>query len=171
MLTKNGGGDHKGRLSRVHYICTMHWVQCTLETQCTAHHVIIISKLFTEMHKYSLWVFNINYKDVTLNQPPNETWTDISVIFCLKFLLKVNYVESMMQGLMYLQVSIVSADALEPAGLKHLSANTDLTNVSICCFDCDSKRVNSFRSFWHLSVQPVTKISCLWKKSHNYSFK
>ena len=32
---------------------------------------------------------------------------------------------------MYLQVSIVSADALERAGLRHLSANTDLTNVSI----------------------------------------
>ena len=32
---------------------------------------------------------------------------------------------------MYLQVSIVSADALGPAGLRHLSANTDLTNVSI----------------------------------------
>ena len=41
MLTKNGGGDHKRRLSRVHYICTMHCVQCTLEKQCTAHHVII----------------------------------------------------------------------------------------------------------------------------------
>ena len=40
MFTKNGGGDHKRRLSRVHYICTMHCVQCTLETQCTAHHVI-----------------------------------------------------------------------------------------------------------------------------------
>ena len=41
VLTKNGGGDHKRRLSRVHYICTMHCVQCTLEKQCTAHHVII----------------------------------------------------------------------------------------------------------------------------------
>ena len=40
VLTKNGGGDHKRRLSRVHYICTMHCVQCTLEKQCTAHHVI-----------------------------------------------------------------------------------------------------------------------------------
>ena len=44
MLTKNGGGDHKRRLSRVHYICTMHCVQCTLEKQCTAHHVIIWNK-------------------------------------------------------------------------------------------------------------------------------
>ena len=42
MLNKNGGGDHKRRLSRVHYICTMHCVQCTLEKQCTAHHVIIV---------------------------------------------------------------------------------------------------------------------------------
>ena len=41
VLTKNGGGDHKRRLSRVHYICTMHCVQCTLEKQCTAHHVIM----------------------------------------------------------------------------------------------------------------------------------
>ena len=41
MLIKNGGGDHKRQLSRVHYICTMHCVQCTLEKQCTAHHVII----------------------------------------------------------------------------------------------------------------------------------
>ena len=40
MLIKNGGGDHKRQLSRVHYICTMHCVQCTLEKQCTAHHVI-----------------------------------------------------------------------------------------------------------------------------------
>ena len=44
MLTKNGGGDHKRRLSRVHYICTMHYVQCTLEKQCTAHHVIMPGK-------------------------------------------------------------------------------------------------------------------------------
>ena len=36
-----GGGNHKRRLSRVHYICTMHCVQCTLKKQCTAHHVII----------------------------------------------------------------------------------------------------------------------------------
>ena len=42
MLSKNGGGDHKRRLSRVHYICTMHCVQCTLEKQCTAHHVIMM---------------------------------------------------------------------------------------------------------------------------------
>ena len=42
VLTKNGGGGHKRRLSRVHYICTMHCVQCTLEKQCTAHHVIIL---------------------------------------------------------------------------------------------------------------------------------
>ena len=42
VLTKNGGGDHKRRLSRVHYICTMHCVQCTLEKQCTAHHVIML---------------------------------------------------------------------------------------------------------------------------------
>ena len=41
-LIKNGGGDHKRQLSRVHYICTMHCVQCTLEKQCTAHHVIMI---------------------------------------------------------------------------------------------------------------------------------
>ena len=38
---KNGGGDRKRRLSRVHCICTMHCVQCTLEKQCTANHVII----------------------------------------------------------------------------------------------------------------------------------
>ena len=44
VLTKKGGGDHQRRLSRVHYICTMHCVQCTLEKQCTAHHVIIPSK-------------------------------------------------------------------------------------------------------------------------------
>ena len=36
VLTKNDGGDHKRRLSRVHYICTMHCVQCTLEKlHCT----------------------------------------------------------------------------------------------------------------------------------------
>ena len=47
-----------------------------------------------------------------------------------------------MQELMYFQVNIVSADALEPAG-----ANTDLTNVSICCFDCGIKRVKSLDLF------------------------
>ena len=52
MLTKNGGGDHKRRLSRVHYICTMHCVQCTLEKQCTAHHVII--KDLSMVHR-ALW--------------------------------------------------------------------------------------------------------------------
>ena len=41
VLTKNGGGDHKQRLSRMHYICTMHCVQRTLEKQCTANHVIM----------------------------------------------------------------------------------------------------------------------------------
>ena len=40
VSTKNGGGDHKRRLSRVHYICTMHCVQCTLEKQCTTYHII-----------------------------------------------------------------------------------------------------------------------------------
>ena len=42
MLTKNGGGDRKRRLSRVHCICTMHCVQCTLGKQCTANYVIQI---------------------------------------------------------------------------------------------------------------------------------
>ena len=36
--------DHKRRLSRVHYICTMHCVQCTMEKQCIAHHVIKFDK-------------------------------------------------------------------------------------------------------------------------------
>ena len=40
MLTNYGEGDHKWRLSRVHYICTMHRVQCTSRKQCTANHVI-----------------------------------------------------------------------------------------------------------------------------------
>ena len=35
-----GGGDHKWRLSRVHYNCTLHCVQCTLEKQCSVNHVI-----------------------------------------------------------------------------------------------------------------------------------
>ena len=48
---------------------------------------------------------------------------------------------------MYLQVNIVSADALELAGPGHLSANTDLVNISICCFDCGIIRVKSFGSF------------------------
>ena len=62
MLTKNGGGDHKRRLSRVHYNCKMHCVQCTLEKQCTAHHVIIAYKNFyrlkanlVRMQAHSLW--------------------------------------------------------------------------------------------------------------------
>ena len=38
----------------------------------------------TEVHKYSLWVFNINYKDVTLNLPqylvkPEQTFVSFSV--------------------------------------------------------------------------------------------
>ena len=32
---------NKWRLSRVHCICKMHCVKCTLEKQCTANHVII----------------------------------------------------------------------------------------------------------------------------------
>ena len=36
-------GDRKRRLSRVHCICTMHCVQCTLGKQYTANHVIIFS--------------------------------------------------------------------------------------------------------------------------------
>ena len=53
----------------------------------------------------------------------------------------------MMQKLMYLQVNIVSADALELAGPGHLSANTDLVNISIYYFDCGIIRVKSFGSF------------------------
>ena len=50
-INENGGGDHKWRLSRVHYICTMHCVQCTLEKQCTAHHVInTVYELFRPYH-------------------------------------------------------------------------------------------------------------------------
>ena len=30
-IIKSGGGDHKQRLSRVRYICAMHFVQCTLD--------------------------------------------------------------------------------------------------------------------------------------------
>ena len=37
-------GDRKRRLSRVHCFCTMHCVQCTLENQCTANHIIIVCK-------------------------------------------------------------------------------------------------------------------------------
>ena len=36
------------------------------------------------------------------------------------------YNEYILKELMYLQVSIVSADALEPAGPEHLSANASL---------------------------------------------
>ena len=35
-------GDRKGKLSRVHCICTIHCVQYTVEKQCTANHVIIL---------------------------------------------------------------------------------------------------------------------------------
>ena len=35
-------GDRKGKLSRVHCICTIHCVQYTVEKQCTANHVIIM---------------------------------------------------------------------------------------------------------------------------------
>ena len=52
MLTKNGGGDHKRRLSRVHYICTMHCVQCTLEKQCTAHHVIMLNQCWPSLQRH-----------------------------------------------------------------------------------------------------------------------
>ena len=60
MLTKNGGGDRKRRLSRVHCICTMHCVQCTLEKQCTANHVIKTFNLFmdSELHFYFICVTN-----------------------------------------------------------------------------------------------------------------
>ena len=57
MLTKNGGGDHKRRLSRVHYICTMHCVQCTLEKQSTAHHVLSNFN-FIRYLTYPCWVLN-----------------------------------------------------------------------------------------------------------------
>ena len=41
VLTKYGGGDHKRRLSvQSALYCTMQCVQCTLEKQCTANHVI-----------------------------------------------------------------------------------------------------------------------------------
>ena len=63
VLTKNGGGDHKRRLSRVHYICTMHCVQCTLEKQCTAHHVIKRNK--TSSSKWLDGVTFIREIDVT----------------------------------------------------------------------------------------------------------
>ena len=61
MLTKNGGGDHKRRLSRVHYICTMHCVQCTLEKQCTAHHVIkydisLYETTIFSCHQAAIWL-------------------------------------------------------------------------------------------------------------------
>ena len=55
MLTKNGGGDHKRRFSWVHYICTMHCVQCTLEKQCTAHHVI---NECTSVNDHEIWFRN-----------------------------------------------------------------------------------------------------------------
>ena len=64
VLTKNGGGDHKRRLSRVHYICTMHCVQCTLEKQCTAHHVIM-------QYKAVRWWWGIN---------TNALWCDENTI-------------------------------------------------------------------------------------------
>ena len=63
MFTKNGGGDHKRRLSRLHYICTMHCVQCTLETQCTAHHVI-----------------TVHYKDVIMSAMSPQ-FTSVSIIY------------------------------------------------------------------------------------------
>ena len=41
MFTKNGGGDHKWRLSRMHYIYLHNArLQCTLEKQGTVNHVI-----------------------------------------------------------------------------------------------------------------------------------
>ena len=65
MLTKNGGGDRKRRLSRVHCICTMHCVQCTLEKQCTANHVIsTISKPSVNP--------NWSYSPETLNSAKNR---------------------------------------------------------------------------------------------------
>ena len=38
-------GDHKWRLSRVHYIFAMHCTQCTMTKWCTANHVIILLHL------------------------------------------------------------------------------------------------------------------------------
>ena len=59
MLTKNGGGDRKWRLSRVHCICTMHCVQCTLEKQCTANHVIKKCGLKIEQFRDSLLIWKV----------------------------------------------------------------------------------------------------------------
>ena len=64
---KNGGGDRKRGLSRVHCICTMHCVQCTLEKQCTANHVINNNK------KNDILV-RITSRDVCL-LPDGQIWT------------------------------------------------------------------------------------------------
>ena len=56
----------------------------------------------------------------------NVSW-HIYVIFFSNFIwIWLMYDEYILKELMYLQVSIVSADALEPAGPEHLSANASL---------------------------------------------
>ena len=68
---------------------------------------------------------------------PQILWTLIRPLchFLFEISLEVSYVESMMHALMYLPVSIVSADALDFRRPGHLSANTNLTNLSICSFE------------------------------------
>ena len=66
MLTKNGGGDRKRRLSRVHCICTMHCVQCTLEKQCTANHVIkLISIQWCQMVSWNMTRTSVDVSSVS----------------------------------------------------------------------------------------------------------
>ena len=86
MLTKNGGGDHKRRLSRVHYICTMHCVQCTLEKQCTAHHVIIATLLIFQEFIYDVFCFH--YSKVLLRI---VLWQKASSLIIIHFELTVAF--------------------------------------------------------------------------------
>ena len=51
------------------------------------------------------------------------------------------------RGLMYFQVIIVSADALEPAGPRHLNTNTDLTNISLCYYIPHIRRIGGCYGF------------------------
>ena len=84
------------------------WFYIDLDIQL--HLKVSILLKYTNIHSE---YFN---KDVRCNPlcafKSYESWIDIYVIFCLKFLLKVTCDSSFKRALLYLQVTIVSADAL-----------------------------------------------------------
>ena len=68
----------------------------------------------------------------------------------------------MMQGLMYLHVSIVSADALELAWSIWVLTQA-LLDISICCFDCGTKSVKFLELFDNFQYSQWRKYHVYWR--------